>query len=326
MKASLNVFIAALLSVGWMSIAQAQSSLDQYRQQVNQGTVGIIAGGADSAFTELAGDIGVALENQADTRVLTILGRGSFKNIEDLLFLKGIDIALTQSDVLEFFEELKLIPGIKSQVSFITKFNQEEFHLLTRVGIKDIRELEGKKVNFGRNGTGTFTTSSVVFDQLGISVQAETYPHKKALELLKAGEIDAMAKVDGKPVDVIASASLDNGLHLIPLPVDALADVYETATIGAQDYPNLFPPDDEIETVAVSSVMAAYNWPEDHPRRAKVDLFIKRFADVLPELQDPSNGYHEKWSGITLDQDVVGWRRHDAVAEVLDEVTQASAD
>ena len=203
-----------------------------------------------------------------------------------MLFLKGVDIALTQSDVLEFFEELQIYPNIKGQVSFITKFNEQEFHLLTRVGITDIRELEGKKVNFGRNGTGTFTTSSVVFDQLGISVQAETYPHKKALELLKAGEIDAMAQVDGKPVDVIASASLDNGLQLIPLPVEELADVYEAATISSKDYPTLFPAGDQINTVSVSSVMAAYNWPSGHPRRANVDRFIENFVSGIARIAE----------------------------------------
>ncbi len=308
---------AAALILCASTFVHAQSNTEQYREQVNRGTVGLIAGGADSAFTDLAGDLAVALEDETDTRVLTILGRGSFKNIEDLLLLRGVDIALTQSDVLEFYEDLKIYPGIKSHVRYITKFNDEEFHLLTRVEYKDIRELEGKRVNFGRSGTGTFTTSSVVFDKLGITVQAQTYPHKKALELLKAGEIDAMAKVDGKPVDVIANASLDKGLHLIPLPVHELSDIYETATIGYEDYPSLFPPEDRINTVSVSSVMAVYNWGNEHPRRAKVDRFISQFAKVLPDLQNPANGYHEKWQDISFSNDVVGWERHPAAGAAI---------
>jgi len=73
--------------------------------------------------------------------------------------------------------------------------------------------------------------------------------------------------------------------------------------------------------------MAAYNWPEGHKRRAKVDRFIERFAEVLPELQDASNGYHEKWGSISLEQEIVGWQRHDTVTKIISgQITNARVE
>ena len=39
-----------------------------------------------------------------DLRVVAVLGRGSQQNIRDLRFLRGIDAAIVQSDVLEHFK------------------------------------------------------------------------------------------------------------------------------------------------------------------------------------------------------------------------------
>ncbi len=318
--------IMSVLAIVIMLLASGQGhaqSLVELRNQVNAGTVGIIAGRADSAFTRLADDLGVALDDGNNLRVLTVLGSGSLKNIEDLITLKGVDVAITQSDTLAFYEKINVIPGIKNYVRYITKIHNEEFHLLTSANIKNIRELQGKKVNFGRSGTGTFMTSSVVFDALDITVEVTDYPHRKAYELLKAGEIDAMAKVDGKPVEVISDASIDDGVHLIPVPAAELSELYESSSLKYEDYPTLFATrDDFVETVSVSSVMASYNWPSDHPRRAKLDRFTAKMFKNIAELKDPSNGYDPKWAGVELDGEVVGWERDPGMEKILTPATQ----
>ncbi|MGI9504016.1 MAG: TAXI family TRAP transporter solute-binding subunit [Geminicoccaceae bacterium] len=296
---------------------------NELRGQVNRGTVMIQGAKQDSAFTRLANDIATVVDSD-DIRVLPLLGKGSFQNIMDLMFLNGVDASFTQSDTLDLYQQLEILPHLGRDLRYIMRTSDEEFHLLASSSIKSIQDLEGKKVNFGRNGTGTFTTSSVVFDRLGISVEATTFPHKQALALLKQGEIDAMAKVDGKPVGVIAEANLDDGLRLIGVPVDQLDDTYVAATLNADDYPTLFARGDEVTTIAVPSLLAVYNFPPDNPRSAKVDKFIRALFANFDDLKSEETGGDAKWQEIDLSREVPGWTRHPTAEALLKPGAQAA--
>ena len=82
-------------------------------------------------------------------------------------------------------------------------------HLLARSDIADIHALAGRKVNFGTEGSGTFMTSSVIFEALGIDVEATTFPEPIALEKLRSGEIDALVFVGGKPLNLVSQVTSD---------------------------------------------------------------------------------------------------------------------
>jgi len=289
---------------------------DLLREAVNRGTVMIQGAKQDSAFTRLANDIATVVDSD-EIRVLPLLGKGSFQNIMDLMFLAGVDAAFTQSDTLDFYKTIGVLPYLDRDLRYILRTSDEEFHLLGKSSIKSIQDLEGKKVNFGRSGTGTFTTASVVFDRLGISVEATTYPHKKALALLKNGELDAMAKVDGKPVGVISEASFDDRLHLIEVPTEGLADVYDKAVLSFADYPSLLAEGDVVNTVSVASLLAVYNFPPENPRSGKVDRFIRALIAKFGDLQDPEAGGDSKWAEINLTDEVPGWTRHPTARELV---------
>jgi len=324
--------VAALMAVTAFTHPAATQDISfepaKLREQVNRGTVIIQGAKQDSAFTRLANDIATVIDSDGDLddiRVLPMLGRGSFQNIMDLMYLSGVDASFTQSDTLELYEQLKILPNLDRDLRYIMRTSDEEFHLLAKNDIQSIQELEGKKVNFGRSGTGTFTTASVVFDRLGISVEATTYPHKKALALLKQGEIDAMAKVDGKPVGVIAEANLDDGVRLVQVPIDALDDTYVPAKLTAEDYPTLFAEGDEIETVAVASLLAVYNFSADNPRADKVDKFIRALFANFDDLKNEETGGDAKWQEIDLEAEVPGWRRHPTAEALLRPGSDAAA-
>ena len=289
---------------------------DQMREEVNRGTVMIQGAKQDSAFTRLANDIATVVDS-SEIRVLPLLGKGSFQNIQDLMFLAGVDAAFTQADTLDFYKSIGVLPHIERDLRYIMRTSNEEFHLLARSTISSIQDLEGKKVNFGRPGTGTFTTASVLFDRLGVSVEATTHPHKTALALLQRGELDAMAKVDGKPVGVISEASLDDGLQLLDIPLAGLEDVYEDAQLTHADYPSLFAEGDSVNTVAVASLLAVYNFPPGHARGKKVDRFIRALFDKIDELQNVDAGGDAKWAEIDVSDEVPGWTRHSTAAELL---------
>jgi TRAP transporter TAXI family solute receptor len=277
------------------------------RDLVNGGVVGVISGGVTGTYIRIAADLANALDDGYELRVLPVIGKGSVRNIEDLLLLRGIDVAIVQSDVLDFYKRAELVPNIEGKLRYITKLYNEEVHVLARSEYATIDDLAGKRVNFGTDGSGTFMTASIVFDDLGIDVDVQSDPEPIALERLRAGEIDALVFVGGKPVELIASVASEEPLHLLAIPHQRIKAAYVASELTAQAYANLIKPGDPVPTVAVSAVLAAYNWPVDHYRRQKLDRFIRRFFENFSSLLKPP--FHAKWREIDLTAEVPGWQR-----------------
>jgi uncharacterized protein len=277
------------------------------RDLVNGGVVGLISGGVTGTYVRIAADLANALDDGYDLRVLPIIGKGSVRNIEDLLLLRGIDVAIVQSDVLDFYKRAELVPNIERKLRYISKLYNEEVHVLARSEHDTIDDLAGKRVNFGTDGSGTFMTASIIFDDLGIDVDVQSDPEPIALEKLRSGEIDALVFVGGKPVDLIAKIGADEPLRLLAIPPERIKAAYVPSELTADAYPNLIDGGGKVQTVAVSAVLAAYNWPDGHPRRHKLNRFIQRFSANFSRLLEAP--FHPKWREIDLTADVPGWRR-----------------
>ena len=274
--------------------SDAQNAASQ-RDLVNSGTVGIISGGISGTYVRIASDLSNALDDGYDHRVMAILGKGSIRNIEDLLLLRGIDIAIVQSDVLEFYRSAGLFPGVERQVNYVTKLYNEEVHLLARKNISSVADLQNRKVNFGTQGSGTFMTASVVFDALNIDVDVVADPEPIAMENLKQGTIDALVFVGGKPLNLLQQVLKEDDLHLLSIPLDQVQGPYLAGNFSHDDYPNLVEQGNDVATVAVGAVLAAYNWPLDNPRHEKVANFVGRFFSDFGTFLDAP--YHPKWKG-----------------------------
>jgi TRAP-type uncharacterized transport system substrate-binding protein len=167
--------------------------------------------------------------------------------------------------------------------------------------------LRGQRVNFGNEGSGTFMTAGIIFDELAIEVEATTLPEPEALAALRAGDIAALVFVGGQPLTLVSQIEADAGLRLLPIPRERVQAAYLPAALTATSYPNLIAPGESVATLAVGAVMAAYNWPAEHPRNTKVRRFVDHlFADFDRLKQAP---YHPKWQQVDLSEPVPGWQR-----------------
>src|SRR5690606_12978902 len=250
---------------------------DAARHRATGGVFGLISGGVTATYGRIAADLADALDEGYEMRILPIIGKGSVRNIEDLLLLRGIDVAIVQSDVLDFYKRAELVPDIESKIHYVTRLYDEEVHVLARAEIATVDDLAGKRVNFGTEGSGTFMTAGIVFEDLGLEVDIQSHPEPIALERLRAGDIDALVFVGGKPLKLIEEVGRDDGLHLLAITPERIKAAYVPSELTADVYPNLIEPGDTVQTVAVSAVLAAYNWAPDHPRRRKLTRFIERF-------------------------------------------------
>ncbi len=312
----LRIAIAVLSTVLMISVSWAQQTNSPQSAKANSGTVGIISGGTSGTYIRIASDLASALNDGDQLRVLPIVGKGSLQNINDVLYLKGIDVGIVQSDVLEYLKRDPAYKGIENRIRYIAKLYNEEFHLVGNENIRTIQDLAGKRVNFGNKGSGTYITASTVFKALGVSVTPTAFSQAVALEKVRTGEVDALVYVAGKPARAFVDIKPEDGLRLVRVDyAGPLRKTYLPSVFSDDDYPGLVPPGKQINTVAVGAVMAVFNWKDDSLRYRKVSRFVNTFFSQFERLQKAPR--HKKWQEINLSAELPGWVRFSAAKKWL---------
>ncbi len=311
LKLATGAIVSLLLAGALPGDAAEQSTsrtINAMRERVNAGTVGIVSGGITGTYIRIAAELAAVLDNGDTLRVLPLVGKGSVQNIADILFLKGVDIGIVQSDVLAYIKRERLYPGADKSIQYITKLYNEEVHILAGKGISRIADLGGKKVNFDVANSGTAMTASLIFERLKTPIEPVYNDQALALDKLRRGEIAALVYVAGKPASLFRDAKAEEGLHLLAIPLDsALLETYLPSQISHADYPTLVPEGDTVDTVAVGAVMAVYNWAPSSDRYRKVARFVDAFFEQFPALLEPSR--HPKWKEVNLAAQVPDWTR-----------------
>ncbi len=134
-------------------------------------------------------------------------------------------------------------------------------HVLARTEIQTIEDLRGKKVSFGPAGSASSLTGTIVFQRLGVQVEQVLYDNPTALQKLKSGELAALVRVIGRPIDFFAKIPANSGLHFVPIPFSkTIADYYTLGEFTNKEYPTLVPEGQTVDTIAVPAVLAVFNW------------------------------------------------------------------
>ncbi len=311
------------------SLAQGGSET-ALRSRENDWTVGVVGGLFSGTYMRLAAEMADALDDGNNLRILPIVSFGAGSNIDDLLYLHGVDLAITQSDVFEYFRTVRHTPNLQRRVQYIIRLPISELHILVRDDVQSLEDLRGKKVNFGPPGTGASLTGTIVFQRLGIIVQPVNIPQAGAIDKLKSGQIDAIARVIPKPVAFFSNIAPNSGLHLVNIPfTKTFEDHYTLGEFTQKDYPNLLDGKDHIDTIAVPAVLAVYNWPTNSNRYHKVQRFTQYLFNRWDTFLHPP--YHPKWQDVNLAAPVPGWTRWGPAQEMLKQLqsqrqTQQKAD
>lgn len=292
---------------------------DSAKERMNLNTVGIIAGKHDSSFLAAVEDLTTVLDDGDNLRVLAILGKGAVQNVRDTLYLRNLDMGITQSNVLAYFKKTgELGANIESRLVYITKLFNEEVHVIADGGINELRDLAGKTVNFGEAGSGSELTARLIFDSLKISVKPVSLAAPDALVAIRKGEIAATVLLTGKPSGLLAKVRAEGSeLKLLPIPFEeALEQDYLPTRLTHEDYPDLIAQGESVETVAVPAVLAAYNWPAGTDRHRRLSRFVEAFFSKFPELRKEAR--HPKWREVNLLADVPGWQRFQPARQLLE--------
>ncbi len=295
---------ASVTALAAPALSQPQPSVSAVAK-ANAGVIGIISGGLDGTYTRFAADIAAVLDGVDDLRILPILGKGSLQNLSDLLYLRGVDTAIVQSDVLAAIAQQNMFPGAQQQIQYIAKLYNEEVHVFARPDVQQLSDLGGKLVSMDNRGSGTAMTSVLLFSRLGIPIQPVFDATVDATEKLRRGDIAAMVRVTGKPARF--TTPLPEGIHLLPVPLsEALVQTYLPSQFTSDDYPALVPVGQTVETVAIGSVLAAYNHTNPE-RRERLVRFAKALSLKFESFLRPPR--HPKWHDVNLSASVPGWAK-----------------
>ncbi len=285
-------------------------------QRMNEWTVGLAGGLLEGTFIRFAAEIGKVLDDPPNLRILPVVSYGAVGNVEDLLYLKGIDVAITQADVLEHFKRDGKTSNIGDRVQYITRFFLTEVHIYARPEIKKIEDLAGKKVSFNTVGSAANLTGGIVFDRLGVKAERVFINNSIALEKMRTGEISAVVHVVGKPNELFTKFKPEPGFHFLPVDFsDKFNDFYVPIELTSEDYPNLIPKGEKVDSIGVSTVLAVYNWPKESDRYRRVSRFIEQFYAKFEQFQKPP--FQPKWKEINLAASVPGWKRYSVAEEML---------
>ena len=317
--------VPGALAIGLIATAQAQSapksleeggSDDAMKLRKNSWTVGVAGAQLSDTYMRFANELAEVLDDGDNLRVIPMVTYGAASNLDDLLYLRRVDVAVTQIDVFDYFRTQRKIPDLDYRVNYIIRLPVSEMHVLARIDIQSIEDLRGKKVSFGPPGSASSLTGAIVFQRLGVQIEQVPYDNPTALQKLRSGELAALVCVIGQPIDFFAKIPANSGLHFVPISFSkTFADYYSLGELTNKEYPTLVPEAQPVDTIAVPAVLAVATREKGHDRYRRVERFVERLFTNWDKFREPPR--HPKWRDVNLAATVPGWTRWSVAEEML---------
>ena len=318
-----------LLLIGWTAeqsaFAEPKQSRAAQQKKVNDTALMILSGRPGTTYFTMARDIASAVGETEELRLMAVDGAGGTDNVRDLMFLRGIDLALVPANVLAHPSTATSFgPNLPQRLTFIAQLYGEEIHVLAGRGVASIEDLRGKKIAIPRqDGNAEFSVNDLL-QRLGLDTEVVAMAIPDAIDEVRSGAVAALVLMGGKPLRAVASLPKDGSLRIIPLPhAEGLADAYSPAAFRSSDYPSLIPEGQTVQTVSVAAVLLANNVPKADDAYRRVARFVPAFFSALSELAGPQ--WHPKWSEVNLAADVAPWPRFAAAREWLVRIKRQQA-
>ena len=328
----LSFFLVLFASTVPLRPVQAQTpkpapSYDEKKRQANDIAVTVVVSGISCTCARFTEDIRNVVNDLGPdgVRVLPVLGVGGLQNVNDVLFLKNMDMAVVDEDNLRLLKKKDpvLYANVEQRVQYITKLYNSELHVLARNDIKSYDDLRGKKVNFNLKDSQTEVTADTVFKSLNIPVQRSYYDNDEALKRLISGDISAMIILTGAPQATLAKVKKDDGVHFLPLDQESLPK-HELRDLLANYLPAEIthdlirtwclrgPPFRQLRTGRCSSPILG--------RRIRRATSASPSSSMRSSARSTSSTIrrrHPKWREVNLSAEMPGWMRFKPAAEWL---------
>ena len=276
------------------------------RAHLNDGTLILATSHPTASYFAIGHDIAAAFASSDDLRVLPLVSQGGIGNLRDLLFLRGVDMAVVPVNALAHASKT-FSPRVAQRIGYIARLRNEEVHLLATRGIESMAALRGKKVAMPQEDGNARFAAEDLFDRLGIEIVPVRRPAAEAIARVRSGEVAAVLLVGSKPLPALSGLPRDGSLRLLSLPFgQALEEAYAPAAFRADDYPDLIPAGGVVDTVAIGTVLVG-NIGDSDGSAERIARFVPAFFTLLSERSAFSN--NARWGDVNLAATLPGWPR-----------------
>jgi uncharacterized protein len=321
-----TILVFSLMSFSGGRGALAQTALQRallaqqqaLQKKHNEGSVLILGGSPGTTYFNVVHDMAAAVVGNDDLRLIAVDAPGGIESLGDLLFLRGIDLALVPENVLNYADAMTSFgPGLRERLTYITQLYGEEVHFLAGPDVNSLENLRGKKVAVPpEDGNAEFTTRDL-FRRLRIQAEIVRVASADAIDDVRSGTFAALALMGGKPLRFVAGLPKDGSLHLLAVPfTPALGDDYSPGSFRVDDYPSLIPEGQTVDTVAVNAVLVANNPAKSDASTRRIARFVPALFGALSDLGGPQR--HPKWSEVNLAAALPRWTRFPIAKELLE--------
>lgn len=254
---------------------------------------------------------------------------GSIDNIKIINSDDNVVLGIVQSDVLGFLGRSKNPDSMKmaSNLRLIFPFYNEEIHVLARKEIRSFKDLNGKKIAIGEEGSGNMLTSINLFAMGGITPsESLKLPSAQGIVAVLKGEADAIIFVGGKPVRLFKNledltlpenqkyAPMLEQVHFIPMNGAKMLEEYKPAELTSADYKFI---KDPVPTISVQAILISRDFSQGTENAKRCEQ-IGKLADALraaiPTLKESG---HSKWKEVNLDANISTWKKDACAWEIL---------
>jgi hypothetical protein len=223
-----------------------------------------------------------------DVTVEVHASSGAVANVEAIQ--RGdADLGFAFADVtyLAFVGRLNGASGSYDRLRGVAVLQLTPVHLVVRqdLGLKELRDLRGRRVGVGPPGSGTALTAELILGAFGISpsdIHVEMLQFNEAARRLVGGTLDAMFDDAIYPAESVRMAAR-TGARLLPLtgrPLERLRHDYpffRAAVIPRDAYPGVT---EAVHTIGVDSLLVCRRDLDE----ALVHDLTTRFFEALPSL------------------------------------------
>jgi len=300
--------------VSALAFAPLAAAAEPSKMAASGESVGIVA---DTADGRLATDLADLLAHER-MQVLPVFGRGPMQDVDELLHAKGIGFAILPSDIFADLRRSPLLPEAMARIRLVLKIYDKQFHLLARNDIREASTLTGRKVGFGTRGSANALTATTVFEALGIQPEPVYGDEQLQLAQLRNGQLAAVALIAAAPIVALQDINREQGPHFLAVPHTArLSAFYQPAALRPEEYPLLVGEGEAgrgapVPTVALSMVIAAYDFASGSPREAASAHFVRSLFANFPALLAPSRD--PRWRQADRNAALPGWIKYSPAA------------
>lgn len=279
------------------------------RLKHNQETLIVATSRPETSYLAIAGDLAAAVDADSGVRILPMATEGGLASLQDLLLLRGVDLAIVAANVLAHAKATNALGGsLPQRLTYVAPLYGEEVHVVVGPRITAVSELRGKRIAIPPGDGTVHFTAKDIFQRLGVAFEEVQMEPAEAVREVRSGTVAAALLLAGKPVPLVASLPKDGRLRLLSLSLPkppGEGEGYSPAVLLADDYPALIPPGAIVETIAVGAVLVANKEIDEAARRVAKHAPV--VLDALARLAVSQR--HPKWRDVNLGAVLPGWAR-----------------